>query len=579
MTTTGVPRPADAAQAAQACGLAVPKRRITRAAQIPGLVEAWDLALAAELLELTDTEAAAGPNYDAWPNGADEDVLSVWLAAFVVGTGLDALDDEVPADRGQLGSALVVVAVLESLACGAQSAKDVGTAVKTAMTQDPTAAIAFVQASFDGDPVERAIERLKQWGAVEHTAGRVALTALGGYVCRALDLDPGEQVDPAVDAVSLLAALEAEPQRGPRAASAWLGSRTARAAADQLLLAAAIASPIGRVMAVTIVQELGEEALPAWKKAAKAAGIGPYARMALWEEGLGPEPSPADGAWLAADLAVTIQTLGPDVETSAGASNPFADDVLEDLDPHERAELVELIQRSGHPAADTALAMLHTGLADDGDEAGGEDEDEGGRGTTRGRLAAKKSAKAPAARDDVGYQLKIRLRGLRPPVWRRVVVPDVTLRTLHEIVQQAMGWENYHMHAFEARGARYGHPDRELGLRDEGRARLSSLMSRPGDKLGYEYDFGDGWEHEIVLEKLVAPVDRPTCTAGKRHCPPEDCGGVWGYADLIDALADPKHERHDELIEWMGETHGEPDFDPERFDLAAADRSVSAVRL
>jgi hypothetical protein len=100
------------------------------------------------------------------------------------------------------------------------------------------------------------------------------------------------------------------------------------------------------------------------------------------------------------------------------------------------------------------------------------------------------------------------------------------------------------------------------------------LFERVGGVVRYEYDFGDGWEHDIVLEKFVPPVERPTCTAGRRHGPPEDCGGPWGYAELCDALADPAHERHEELTEWLEETYGS-DFDPEHFDPADADHALA----
>jgi Plasmid pRiA4b ORF-3-like protein len=572
VTTTGVPRPGDAADAARACGLAVPQRRITRAAQVPGLVEAWDLALDSGLVELVDRgAAAAGPHYDAWPDGADEDVVSVWLTAFVVAVGLDALDDDRPRDIDKSVDGFIVADVLQVLAHSAQTVEDLAAAVQAAAMQDLSGEFAYLRASIGGDPVPRIVELLERWGVVVRSGPTADLTALGRYACRTLELDPGEQVDPTLDAGALLAALESEPERGPGPAGEWIGSRTPRAAADQLLAAAADASPVGRVMAVTLVQGLGAEALPAWKKAAKSksTGIGPYARTALWEAGVGPEPSPADGAWLAADLAATVQVLGPAADDSFTADT-LAAAAVQEMDQDEMAALIALIRKSGHPSADAAVALFE--LAAD---TGHLDIPAPLRGGAKNTGAAR-SAPQDA---EVGYQLKITLRGARPPIWRRVIVPDVTLRALHNVIQQAMGWEDCHMYVFETRGARYGRPDRDLGHRDDTKVRVSALLNRPGDTVRYEYDFGDGWEHDIVLEKLVAPVGRATCTAGRRHCPPEDCGGVWGYAELLEALADPAHDQHEELSEWLEDAHGESGYDPEHFDPAEQDRALALVRL
>lgn len=165
-------------------------------------------------------------------------------------------------------------------------------------------------------------------------------------------------------------------------------------------------------------------------------------------------------------------------------------------------------------------------------------------------------------------QLKITLQGLKPPIWRRVVVrADVTLSALHDIVQRAMGWTDAHLHAFEIDGARYGCPSVDEfadDLLDERRHQLGALVS-PRQRFTYEYDFGDGWRHQIIVEKALVPAPDlrlPTCIAGARACPPEDCGGVHGYVELLEALDDPEHERHDELLEWLGGP-----IDPEAFTL------------
>lgn len=175
------------------------------------------------------------------------------------------------------------------------------------------------------------------------------------------------------------------------------------------------------------------------------------------------------------------------------------------------------------------------------------------------------------------YQIKITLRGARPPIWRRIQVPDnFTLAKLHRAIQVVMGWENYHLHAFTFDGLEYGDPDRELGIRSDQRVKLSQLGLQEKSRMRYEYDFGDSWEHELLVEKVLLPepaVIYPRCVAGKRSCPPEDVGGIWGYAEFQEAIGDPAHPSHEELLEWVG---GE--FDPEAFDIEAANIALSRLR-
>jgi hypothetical protein len=183
---------------------------------------------------------------------------------------------------------------------------------------------------------------------------------------------------------------------------------------------------------------------------------------------------------------------------------------------------------------------------------------------------------------DTILQVKLKLLGVaKPPVWRRLLVPvNTTLDQMHSILQSAMGWEDYHMHVFSDGDLEYGIPDRELGFSDEREVTLGDVFGDVGDKLLYTYDFGDGWEHVVVLEDLldaVPAVAYPVCLAGKGCCPPEDCGGVWGYHDLRASLADRANERHDELVEWLGLVSGS-DFDPGAFDLDAVNVALQQVR-
>lgn len=211
------------------------------------------------------------------------------------------------------------------------------------------------------------------------------------------------------------------------------------------------------------------------------------------------------------------------------------------------------------------------------------------------------------------YILRITLCDAKPPIWRRLAAPsDITLGQLHDLIQTAMGWTNSHLHQFilkektlakkspalmaqlaskecwediltAARGVRiftslttpFGDPT-DMDGEDENAVTLGEVCPQVKSKLIYEYDFGDGWEHVIEVQKIVpasAKDDLPKCLAGKRACPPEDCGGVWGYSHLLEVIADPKHEEHDDLIEWLND-----DFDPEALDIDEVNEMLAEWR-
>ncbi|MEU3453454.1 plasmid pRiA4b ORF-3 family protein [Micromonospora sp. NPDC006766] len=175
------------------------------------------------------------------------------------------------------------------------------------------------------------------------------------------------------------------------------------------------------------------------------------------------------------------------------------------------------------------------------------------------------------------YQIKVGLRGARPPIWRRLEVPaDVSLARLHELIQSAFDWDDSHLHVFETAYGSFGRPNAELGHRAESRVTLEQVAPAAGDKLRYTYDFGDDWEHDIVVEKVLdrdASVAYPRCVGGRRAAPPEDCGGVRGYAELVEVLADPTHPEHGDRLDWLG-LDSPADFDPARFDAKAVTETL-----
>jgi len=211
------------------------------------------------------------------------------------------------------------------------------------------------------------------------------------------------------------------------------------------------------------------------------------------------------------------------------------------------------------------------------------------------------------------FCLRVTLDGTKPPIWRRVAVPsDITLGQMHEVIQMVMGWTDSHLHqfllrdkalkpnpeeiarwvqqgawdeafAFRMRGERVFVPkttpfgdDIELEGEDEDAVTLAEVCPKVKSKVVYEYDFGDGWEHIIEVQKVTEPepgMEYPVCLAGKNACPPDDCGGVWCYYEMLKALQDPSHESHDEYIEWLGEG-----FDPQAFDLDQVNAALAEWR-
>jgi Plasmid pRiA4b ORF-3-like protein len=176
------------------------------------------------------------------------------------------------------------------------------------------------------------------------------------------------------------------------------------------------------------------------------------------------------------------------------------------------------------------------------------------------------------------FQLRVTLDGVDPPVWRRLLVPAaVRVAKLHIIFQLAMGWTDSHLHSFTIGGERYGmhfddYPEDEINENEVTVLRAIADHQR----FTYEYDFGDSWDHVVVVEDFVRTprgLKHAVCLDGQNACPPEDCGGVYGYADLREVLADPGHERHDELVGWVGGT-----FDASEFNLADVNVVLQSIR-
>ncbi len=190
------------------------------------------------------------------------------------------------------------------------------------------------------------------------------------------------------------------------------------------------------------------------------------------------------------------------------------------------------------------------------------------------------------------YQFKITLASSKPPIWRRIHVPETyTFWDLHIAIQDAMGWQDCHLHEFEMLDPktgeirRIGISDEKLGfggvfpddeeILDELKKRIKTWFSLENSRAGYTYDFGDGWEHFLELEKIL-PRDKnvryPICVTGKRACPPENCGGIWGYESLLEILKDPDHEEYEDMLDWVGGELDPKDFDPKKVVFTNPDK-------
>lgn len=172
------------------------------------------------------------------------------------------------------------------------------------------------------------------------------------------------------------------------------------------------------------------------------------------------------------------------------------------------------------------------------------------------------------------YQFKITLRGIDPPIWRRIQVSeDATLAQLHRVLQMVMGWEDCHLHEFRIGRKTYGEPDPddERKIIDDKRTRIHAVLQGVGTELEYVYDLGDYWQHDLLLEAILQPAPDttyPRCIAGGRSCPPEDVGGSGGYENYLAAMADPEHEEHEDMMAWRGP------FAPEAFSVEKVNREL-----
>lgn len=594
LTSSGVLRPAEAAQACRDLGITFKGPRLRSALDVEELMQYWVTAAAAGFLEIDGRRARAAPDVRDAGSAAHSDpetIVHAWVQAATVlldlgeepcAGCLTALH-ELHAAAGPLTMDQLVSAVEgvlapeepEGVPCpGCGQIHDPG----DLLGLDDTLGHEDEGAEDIAAHAEGTVTGLLAFGAADTDDGTVWLTPLGAVLVASVF--QGRAPSPDADAATVASAIrEVPPPVARTVARPWLSARSASGAACELLAFAESAGGGERVAALALVRELGADAADAWREWAKRPGIGAYARQWLRSQGESATEDPADEAWLAVDaLSIMVDTLVdtvPPFLLQAMLAQQAGDDV---------AEVTDLMLRSDHPRAPDLVARMTgrpTPAAVRGSVPAGLGQPDSSGVTDRSSPARRRRPES----DALVYQLKITLRGVsKPPVWRRILVPaHITLRDLHEVIQQAMGWDDYHMHVFSTGWQEYGSPDPELGHVSDAKARLSQILDEPGGRLSYTYDFGDDWEHDIVLEKTRTAVPGeacPSCVAGKGACPPEDCGGAWGYAVLKEVVADSSHEDHNNVLEWLGLDAGE-DFDPKDFsveDVNARLRSFAKIR-
>lgn len=182
----------------------------------------------------------------------------------------------------------------------------------------------------------------------------------------------------------------------------------------------------------------------------------------------------------------------------------------------------------------------------------------------------------PVKDSKMAFRILITLRGSKPRIWRRVLVPpSFSLLKVHQVIQAAMGWQECHLHEFIVGREHFGepHPEYEMEMQDHARIRLEQALPQTGASMIYVYDFGDGWQHAVKLEAVVTTDDPlPVCLGGANACPPEDSGALFGYYDKLKIMADHKHPDHADIKAWMGP------FDPAAFDLEAVNRRLRKLQ-
>ncbi len=518
VTAGQVLRKADVPAAGVALGVDVPPKLRTMA-DVEALHRPWCVAVATGLLQIGGGWVTGGPALEDWPPD-DVQLLSGWL------TGLRAVcaAESYPQDEDSvrlLAMALFTVLGKETVPRGDGLWEAVDFALRDLCDRYDKP---FWEAShaasryFDletGSSLAGLVALLAGFGAVTESRGKPVITPLGRWAASRLADGLPDLADPAWSAAEVIAeaARFSDEEQQHHVAWGWLAERDPTQAAREILADAEGMSPLLRSVAVRVVERLGEDALPAWREMRSSPTVGHHARaeLAAWDQG--PEPGDKDFDWLAVEAAAAaLQDKGPDEALNR---------IWESMPGVDLDARLAAVRGTGHPDA-AALA----------------------------RAAAEFAASGAALSIQQVAELKVSLSGARPPIWRRVRLPAAaTLGDLHEVVLVLFGWDGDHLHLFRVGKKQYANQFRGLeGTGDEQAVRIRDVLT-PGAKVGYTYDFGADWQHEITLERTLPrdpSQDYPVCVE-------------W---------------RGDSPVEYWDEDDPE---EPEPFNLAEVNRQLAAL--
>ncbi len=430
-------------------------------------------------------------------------------------------------------------------------------------------------------PVSAVLGQLVETGAATIDDDQVKLTDLGRFglarwfakwgvsaptVTDLADASAGDMFDLGVE----------DPDQQDALFSDWVSARGAEAAAAELIDFARGGTPSHRVMVFDLLGEIGAPAERAVRSVVDDKDMSPHAKAWLTMAGIEVvEPTFDDLQRLFIEMVAmclddeeAVQELVEQLE-----SEPELIESLWESDHADTVRVLELLA-ARHPDPTAAKAAQKALMRARSNQIAG------GQPTKAGRRRPPTKSTVDA-RSSAAYELKITLLDTEPPIWRRVQVPgSVKFPQLHAVIQTAMGWTGSHLHEFEVDGIRYGNPDPDYGagVISETKVRLADVAGE-GDRLEYLYDFGDGWLHDVLVEKVLPtakgkPKPKAACLDGRRACPPEDVGGPPGFADFLEAYGEPAHEDYQHYREWVGEN-----YDPLAFDADEVTGYLRQLRL
>lgn len=486
VTPKHVLRPRDVPAAAQVLNIPVPER-INTAANVRALHRPWKVALAIDWLRIVDGHAVAGPALGQWPDTDDTTVGELWLTGLVTAFAADAGNED------EAGAAAFSRIMLGALATDPPpSVVELWERAREALTfEDAYVADPFFDVfrySF-GEPFTVISDVLVEFGAATRHGTQLEMTPLGRWALLEMNARRPEPISADLPADELIARIaDSDENDAWHAAGPWLIGRDPLLAAREILAAAAAATPAQRITAVEIVDALDESAQAAWHEVTTVPNLAAHASVALAGWNRPQASSTEDSAWLAVEYAVAaLADSGPD-EALSCIDERIAG---QDLDSRLAA-----IRRGGHPDTPALAEALTTFVAS-------------GAKPTSSQV----------------YQLKISLKRMRNPVWRRVLVPATArLGLLHRVIQLVMNWDGDHLHAFFVGNDHYGDPFYTPDVHDEETLRLSDAFTPSTQKIRYRYDFGASWYHEISCEKVLdldVGMTYPVCVTGSGDFPIE----------------------------------------------------------